>query len=113
MGLRPRRRNVVVWSSSAVPAGLAAGRRGASRPRIRWLRWWLRTGALLAIIGVLRLARAVRDHWEPVLLGAGTVLTVTSIVLPAAVGAFFPGLLVLIVTLLRGVARNRGYRPGG
>lgn len=100
MGLRPRRRNVVVWSSSGVPAGRGRTR----RTRIRRIRWWLRTGVLLTIIGVLWLARAARTYWEPVLLLAGTALTVTGIALSAA-GLFFPGLLVLIVTLLKEVAR--------
>ena len=79
--------------------------RPARRTRIGRIRWWLRTGALLAILGVLWLARAARSHWEPVFLVAGAVVTVAGVVQSAA-GAFFLGLLVLIVTLLKGVARN-------
>jgi hypothetical protein len=73
--------------------------------RERRVPWWLRTGALFAIIGVLRLARAVLARWEPVCLLAGTLLITVGVVLPA-VAAFFAGLLVLIVTLLRGIASS-------
>jgi hypothetical protein len=100
MRLRPRRGNLVVWSSSDV-----AGRSWAWRPaRPRRIRWWLRTGALLAVIGVVRLARATRARWEPVSLGVGALLMVIGFVWPAAYVAFCLGMLVLLVTLLRGVA---------
>jgi uncharacterized membrane protein YdcZ (DUF606 family) len=100
MRLRPPRGNLVVWSSSDVP-----GRSWAWRPaRPRRIRWWLRTGALLAVIGVVRLARATRARWEPVFLGVGALLTVIGFVLPAAYVAFVVGMLVLLITLLRGVA---------
>jgi hypothetical protein len=111
MGLRPRRRDLVVWSSSAVPDGKPAVRGRTRRARIGRIRWWLRTGALLTIIGLLWLARTARTHWEPVFLAAGTALTVSGVALPAA-GAFFIGLLVLIVTLLKGVAKH-GPPTGG
>jgi hypothetical protein len=100
MRLRPRRGNLVVWSSSGVP-----GRSWAWRPaRPRPIRWWLRTGALLAVIGVMRLARATRARWEPVSLGTGALLMVLGFVLPAVFVMFFLGMLVLLVTLLKGVA---------
>ena len=107
MRLRPRRGNLIVWSSSDVP-----GRSWAWRPaRPRRIRWWLRTGALLAVIGVMRLARAARTRWEPVSLGVGALLMVIGFVWPAAYVAFFVGMLVLLVTLLTGVA-TKG-RPAG
>jgi hypothetical protein len=107
MRLRPRRRNLVVWTSSDVP-----GRSWAWRPaRPRRIRWWLRTGALLAIIGVVRLARITRARWEPVSLSAGTLLMVIGFALPAAFVTFFLGMLVLLVTLLKGVASKS--RPTG
>jgi hypothetical protein len=59
----------------------------------------------------MRLARATRARWEPVFLGVGTLLTVIGFVLPAAFVTFFLGMLVLVVTLLIGVA-TKG-RPAG
>ena len=107
MRLRPRRRNLVVWSSSGVP-----GESWAWRPaRRRRIRWWLRTGTLLALIAVVRLARAARTRWEPVSLGAGVTLVVIGFVLPAAWLAFLFGMLVLVVTLLKGI-RTKGRGAG-
>lgn len=106
MSLRPRRRNLVVWSSSAVPAGRPASARPA---RARRIRWWLRTGVLLMILGVLRVARTTRARWEPVLILAGAALTVAGVMVPAAT-AFYGGLLGLIAILLRGI---REQRPAG
>jgi hypothetical protein len=100
MSLRPRRRNLVVWSSSAVPGGSWAWQ--PSRPRR--FRWWLRTSALLAVIGVMRLARATRVRWEPLALGVGAALAVIGFMFPAAFVAFLLGLLILVVTLLKGIA---------
>jgi len=100
MRLRSHRGNLVVWSSSAVPAG-----RGTRPGRVRQIRWWLRTGGLLTVIGVQWLARTLRSRWEPVTLSAGGLLTVAGFMLPAGM-AFFPGLLILIVALLKGIASN-------
>jgi hypothetical protein len=89
-----------VWSSSAVP-----GRSWAWRPaRRRRIRWWLRTGALLAIIGAMRLARTTRTHWELVSLGVGAALMVIGFIVPAAFMAFLPGMMVLVVALIKGIA---------
>jgi hypothetical protein len=109
MRLRPRRRNLVVWSSSAAQAG---GRRGARPARRSRIRWWLRLGALFTIIGVLRFGRTMRARWEPLSLMAGILLLVAGYLTPA-IGMFFPGLLVLTVTLLKGNSdRWRGTRAG-
>jgi len=109
MGLRSRRRNLVVWYSSGGPAGL--GRFGRPRlSRMSRIRWWLRTGALLAVVGVLRLACGVRTRWEPVSLFAGLLLAVVGFALPGGGGVFLLGVLVLIVTLLTGI---RGAGAGG
>ena len=119
MRLRPRRRNLVVWSSTAAPAGRSpAGRSAAGRSRgvprrrparLRQIRWWLRTGALLSVLGVLWLARTARVRWEPVSLLAGFLIAVTGFVLPAGGGVFMLGVLVLIVTLLTGInTQGRG-----
>jgi hypothetical protein len=101
MRLRPRRRNLVVLSSSGVPDRGSWARR---RARPRRIRWWLRTGTLLALIGVVRLARAARARWEPVSLAAGGLLMVIGFVLPAASVTFILGIMVLVITLLRGIA---------
>jgi hypothetical protein len=114
---KPHLQNIVILSSS-VPAcpprgptrGPARGAlRGPTRARpsrAKRIRWWLRTGTLLAIIGVLRLARATRTCWEPVSLLAGLLLTIAGLTMPVA-GAFLLGLLVLIVTLLKGIREQR------
>jgi len=112
MRLRPHRRNLVVWSSSADPSS-RPGRRGGTRPaHARRIRWWLRTGALLTVLGVFRLARAARTRWEPVSLLAGAMLALAGIMLSAA-GAFFAGLFVLIVALLKGIREQRRRDPVG
>jgi hypothetical protein len=132
MRMRPRRRNLVVWSSaapvapvapavsavsavSAAPAAPAARARGLARPRgarpsrASRIRWWLRIGALLVVIGILRLGRTTRARRELLSLLAGALLTVTGLMLSVA-GTFLLGLLVLIVTLLKGI-RQQGRHP--
>ena len=96
-----------MWSSSGVSGGSWAWRPARPR-RIRWL---LRTGGLLAVIGLVRLARTVRARWEPVCLGTGALLMVIGFALPAAFVTFFLGMLVLLVTLLKGVA-TKGRAAG-
>ena len=96
---RMRRRDLVVWSSSA-RQGVPAFARPARTTRIRRL---IRTGALYAVIGLFRLARAVRARRYRTLLLAGTVLTVAGIALPSGM-AVIAGTLIL----LRGVAVTLG-----
>jgi hypothetical protein len=108
MRLRARRRTLVLWSSSAVPATRSWGSRGGGRMRPRrggQVRWWLRTGTLLAVVGALRLTRTARARWEPVCLVAGTLLTVLGFMLPA-VAVFYAGLLTLVATLVKGIAKK-------
>jgi len=123
MGLRPHRRNLVVWSSSADAADRSGGLRSGgpvgkpgnrrARPaRARRIRWRLRTGALLMILGVLRLARTTRARWEPVSLVAGALVTLAGLMLSAP-GAFFAGLLILIVTLIKAINGQRERGPAG
>ena len=57
------------------------------------------------VLGLLRVARTTRTRWEPVSLLAGGLLTVVGLLLPV-VPAFFAGLLVLIVALLKGIASH-------
>ena len=94
---------------------MAAGEYGGltrTRPtRIRRIRRQLRIGALLTVIGVLRFARAIRARWEPLFLLGGVLLMAGGYLLPV-IGVFFPGLLVVTVTLLKGNSdRWRGTRP--
>ena len=91
MGLR-RHRQIAVWSSSP-------GRPGALgftwAPRSARIRWCFRTGGLLAVIGLLRVAAAILPRWR--LLLAGVVLTTVGLVLrnsPASV-VMLPGMLLL------------------
>ena len=82
---------------------------GGTRPtRARRIRWWLRAGALLMIVGVLRLARTARTRWEPVSLSAGALLMVAGYLVPAVAAAFLLGLLVLCAALLTGIKQQRG-----
>ena len=94
---RSRRRNLVVWSSSAGPSTRPGTR---ACPRAARIRRRVRTCALLALIGLISLARVARARR---LLLAGTVLTVVGIVLPDGL-VFIAGMLIL----LRGVAVTLG-----
>ena len=92
MRLRSHRRNLVVWSQSAG----SVGRYGVPPfTRRRRIRRWIRTGALLTVVGLMPLARAVRARWRPLL--AGAVLTVAGVMLRGGSGGLllFPGLVFL------------------
>ena len=93
MRVRSHRRNLVVWSSSAAPTSRSGDRGRARFARGGRFRWWLRTGILLTVIGVLRLARVTRARRRPAFLTAGTLLTVIGVMLPSPV-AFVCGMLV-------------------
>jgi len=98
VSLRPHRRTTVVWSSSSGRAarhGVQEMTRSARQGRIRW---WLRTGALLAIIGVMRLAHTAGKYPRPALSLAGTVITVTGISLPSE-AVLISGFLVCLLAL--------------
>jgi hypothetical protein len=95
MRLRSHRRAIVVWSPSAGPTRRYATPR--YRPgRARPIRRCVRIGALLTVIGLVRLARAVRSRWLPLL--AGVVFTVAGLMLRSGVGGlvFIPGLLLIL-----------------
>lgn len=100
MRMRSRRRSLMAWS----PPGAPADRYGApaftrlARPRL--IRWWLRTGALLTVIGITRLARAMWAHWRPVCTITGVLLVAIGGMLPSG-WAFAAGLLVFLLALLR------------
>src|SRR5207247_978007 len=113
VAMRPRwhRRKSVVWSSSAGPPGVPVRRRiGRSQRRV--LRRRIRTGALIAIISLIRLARVVRARPGLAFLLAGVVLSVAGNMLPSG-AVFIAGMLVFLrgAAVLLGVSEPR--RPGG
>jgi hypothetical protein len=93
MRLRPHRRNLVVWSQSACPGGRYRVPRST---RTRRIRIWIRTGALVAVVGLIRAARAVLPYWRPLL--AGTALTVGGLLMRGGAGGaiLLPGLMILM-----------------
>jgi hypothetical protein len=96
MGLRSRRRGVVVWSRSAGSAGRHGSTAFTRIGRHRPIRRCLRLGALLTVMGLVSLARAARLRWRPLL--AGAVLTVAGVILRSGAGGlvFLPGILLLL-----------------
>jgi hypothetical protein len=105
MRMRSHRRSLMIRT----PSGGRTDRYGVPAftrlARHRPIRWWFRTGALLAVIGITRLARTMRARWRSMFLVAGALLVITGVTLSSA-GAFVPGLLVLLVGLARGAERS-------
>ena len=102
MRMRLHRRNLVVWGSSAAPAR-RSGDQGFTRlARGGRIRRRLRTGTLLTVIGVMRLARIMRARWRLAFLLTGTSLMVIGVMLPS-VAAFFSGMLVVPFALQKGM----------
>ena len=102
MRLRTRRRDLVIWNPSACRAERGRGlwfTRPARSRRIR-IRRRMRTIALLATLGVIRLGAAVRPRWRPLL--AGTLLTAAGVVLRSGAAGIvmIPGMLFLLSALL-------------
>jgi len=101
MRIRSHRKSLMVWS----PSGGRADRYGAPAfarlARSGRIRWWLRTGALLMVIGIRRLASGMQARWRSVFLVTGAALLVVGVTLPSG-AAFVPGILVLLVALLKG-----------
>jgi hypothetical protein len=107
---RSHRRNLVVWNQSVA----SAGRYDTPRPtRTRRLRRRIRAIALLAVVGLMRVARAVRSCWRPLL--AGGVLTVGGALLAGGAGgaAVLVGVMFLILAPLMASSpsANRKRRP--
>jgi hypothetical protein len=100
MRTRSRRRNLVVWNTSPGAADRydAPGFTPITRPKR--IRWWLRTGALLSVLGIRQLARMVRCRWRSIFIATGALLMVVGFELSSA-PVFVPGLLVLLFALLR------------
>ena len=109
MRLLPRRRTMVVWSSSP---GRAArhGVQEITRPARGRIRRWLRIGALLTVIGVMRLARTAGKYPRPALSLAGTVITVAGISLPSE-AVLISGIVVLLVALFLPDPASAPARP--
>lgn len=112
MRLRPHRRNLVVWNQSAGPAGRCAAPRITRIPRTRRVRRGIRTGALLTVIGLIRLARSARTYWRPLL--AGGVLTLGGFMQRSAAGnvVFLPGVLLFLLSVLLTPPSSEGPAPG-
>jgi hypothetical protein len=100
MGLRPRRRNLVIWSAAACRAERGHGLWFNRPARSRRIRRRMRTLVLLAAIGVVRLGAVARPRWRPLL--AGAVLTAVGVVLRGSVAGIvmIPGMLCLAYALL-------------
>jgi hypothetical protein len=82
-----------------------------SRPvRPGRIRWWLRIGVLLAIIGLMRLDRTARKYPRPALSLAGTAVTVAGISLPSG-AVLVSGILVLLVALFLPHPASAPARP--
>jgi hypothetical protein len=101
MRLRPHRRNLVVWSLSAGPADKYGAPTFAHLARTGRIRRWIRTSALLAVIGLMRAAHTMRTRWRLTLLLAGGVLTIVGGMLSSGV-VLLPGLLILLMAMLIG-----------
>ena len=99
MTFMARRRNIVVWRTSISPAGRHGGlgleRAAPAKP----IRRRVRIGAMLALIGLLRLTRILRARWY---MSAGIVLTVAGVIMRGSGWNFvlLPGLLLLLSTPL-------------
>jgi hypothetical protein len=96
MRLRSRRRDVVIWIQSAGSAGEDGSVKVTRLGRYQPIRRCIRLGALLTVIGLVRLMRAARARWRPLL--AGGVLTVAGVMLRGGAGGIvlIPGLLFLV-----------------
>ena len=69
MRLPAQRRDLVVWSPSASPADRHDAPRLTRHARTRRIHRFIRTGALVTVIGLRSLARAARRHRRPLLAG--------------------------------------------
>jgi hypothetical protein len=99
MRLRAHRRSLVVWSPSIGSADRYGTPRFTRLARTRRIHRWIHTGALIMIIGLMRLARAAHPRWRPLL--AGGVLTGFGVVAAVVWGlVLLPGLLFLVSAAL-------------
>jgi hypothetical protein len=112
MRLRRHRRNLVVWTQSADSADPYGGSRGPRLARAKPVRRRIRTAALLTVVALMPLARAVRARWRPLL--AGAALTAAGVILRGSTAGsvvLLPGLLlVLSAPLLPGTPETDRLR---
>jgi hypothetical protein len=108
--VRLRSRTTVVWSSSSGRAAHYGVERVTRASRPGRIRWWLRTGALLTIIGLMRLARIARKYPRPALSLAGMAVTVAGISLPST-AVLISGFVVLLVALFLPDPASMPARP--
>jgi hypothetical protein len=96
MKLRLHQRSLVVWNQSAGSAGQHDFPPFTRLRRARRIRTLIRLAALLPVIGLTMLERALQPRWRPML--AGAVLTVAGVVLRGGAGAvvLLPGLMFLL-----------------
>jgi hypothetical protein len=98
MRRRSHRRKLVVWNSSAQLADTNAAPRFSRLAPAGRIHRWIRTGAQLAVIGLMRLPHVMRTRWRPLLLLAGGLLAVAGIVLSSSL-ALIPGVLIVLLTV--------------
>jgi hypothetical protein len=106
-----RRRNLILLSTRPVPA--AGVRRTAGLGRRRRFRF-MRTGALLTVIGLVRLVRVARVRWRISLGLCGALLGVLGHSVftgPARGAADLLGLVVITVAVLRSPGSAEARRP--
>jgi hypothetical protein len=108
---------MVVWSSSVRRPDLTVPRRTRQRRRRELrrrgeLRRRIRTGTLVAYIGLIRLARLVRTRPGVAFLLAGALVVVAGNILPSG-AAIIAGMLISLrgAAVLLGVTEP--HRPGG
>jgi hypothetical protein len=116
MRLRWHRENLVMLSSSARASGWPGviGQRRPHRDPRRELRRRIRTGALVAVIGLIRLARIARGRPGLAFLLAGALLVIAGNTLPSGT-AVIAGMMISLrgAAVLLGVSEPRRRRPGG
>jgi len=100
MRQRADRRNLVTWSLSVDPNRQVRGPGLTQLARTRRIRRCVRTGALLTVLGLMRLARGMPYRWRPLL--AGAVLTVVGLMLRNSAWGLIlaAGLLFFVYPLL-------------
>lgn len=89
MRLRSHRRDLLSDLSVMVD-----GARVRRPVRLRRLRWWLRTGALLAVVGIRRFVRVARTRRQAIFLVIGALVLVVGVMLRSSV-AVISGVLVI------------------
>jgi hypothetical protein len=69
MRLRAHRRSLVVWSQFVHQADKCGSQRLTRLRRAGPVRSNVRIGALIIVMGLMRIGRGVRNHWRPLLAG--------------------------------------------